>query len=45
MSTIKNGHILLYCPFNKIIQGPRASFQSPIEPKMLKIFVIQQTRF
>ena len=29
MSTIKNGQILLYCHFNKIIKGPGASFQSP----------------
>ena len=29
MSTIKNGLILLYCHFNKIIKGPVNSFQSP----------------
>ena len=29
MSTIKNGHISLYCYFNKIIEGPGTSFQSP----------------
>ena len=29
MSTIKNGQILLYCHFNKIIKGPGTSFQSP----------------
>ena len=29
MSTIKNGQILLYCCFNKIIKGPGTSFQSP----------------
>ena len=28
MSTIKNGQILLYCHFNKIIKGPGISFQS-----------------
>ena len=29
MPTIKNGQILLYCHFNKIIKGPGTSFQSP----------------
>ena len=29
MSTIKNGQILLYCHFNKIITGPGTNFQSP----------------
>ena len=29
MSTIKNGHISLYCHSNKIIKGPGTSFQSP----------------
>ena len=29
MSTIKNGQILLYCRFNKIIKKPGTSFQSP----------------
>ena len=29
MSTMKNGQILLYCHFNKIIKEPGASFQSP----------------
>ena len=29
MSTIKNGQILLYSHFNKIIKEPGASFQSP----------------
>ena len=28
MSTIKNGKILLYSHFNKIIKGPGTSFQS-----------------
>ena len=28
MSTIKKEKISLYCRFNKIIQGPGASFQS-----------------
>ena len=28
MSTNKNGQILLYCHFNKIIKGPGTSFQS-----------------
>ena len=28
MSTIKNGQILLYCHFNKLIKGPGTSFQS-----------------
>ena len=26
---MKNGQILLYCRFNKIIKGPGTSFQSP----------------
>ena len=29
MSTIKNGQILLYCHFNKIIKESGTSFQSP----------------
>ena len=29
MSTIKNGQILLYCHFDKIIKGPGTSFQPP----------------
>ena len=29
MPTIKNGQILLYCCFNKIIKGSGTSFQSP----------------
>ena len=29
MPTIKNGQISLYCHFNKIIEGPGTSFQSP----------------
>ena len=29
MKTIKNGQILLYCHFNKIIKEPGTSFQSP----------------
>ena len=29
MPTINNGHILLYCHFNKIIKGCETSFQSP----------------
>ena len=29
MSAIKNGQILLYCHFNKIIKEPGTSFQSP----------------
>ena len=29
MSTIKNGQILLYCYFSKIIKEPATSFQSP----------------
>ena len=29
MSTIKNGPILLYCHFDKIIKWPGTSFQSP----------------
>ena len=28
MSTIKNGHILVYCHFNKFIKVPETSFQS-----------------
>ena len=30
MSTIKNGQILLYCHFNKIMKKPGTSFQSPV---------------
>ena len=26
---MKNGQILIYCHFNKIIKGPGTSFQSP----------------
>ena len=29
MSTIKNGQMLLYCYFNKIMKEPGTSFQSP----------------
>ena len=29
MLAIKNGQILLYCPFDKIIKEPGTSFQSP----------------
>ena len=29
MSTIKNDQISLYCPFNKIIKGPKTSFKFP----------------
>ena len=29
MSTIKSGHISLYCNFHKIIKVPATSFQSP----------------
>ena len=29
MSTIKNGQILLFCHFNKIIKEPGTNFQSP----------------
>ena len=29
MPTIKNGQILLYCHFNKIMKGSGTSFQSP----------------
>ena len=29
MSAIKDGKISLYCHFNKIINGPGTSFQSP----------------
>ena len=29
MPTIKNGQILIYCHFNKIIKVPGTSFQSP----------------
>ena len=29
MSTIKNGQILMYCHFDKIIKEPGTSFQSP----------------
>ena len=45
MSTIKNGQILLYCYFNKIIliKGPGTSFQSPaLNQKHVRMFVIHQ---
>ena len=29
MSAIKNGQIVLYCHFNKIIKEPGTSFKSP----------------
>ena len=29
VSTIKDGQILPYCHFNKLIKGPGTSFQSP----------------
>ena len=29
MSTIKNGQILLFCHFDKIVKEPEANFQSP----------------
>ena len=29
MSAMKNGQILLYCHYTKIIKGPGTSFQSP----------------
>ena len=43
MSTIKNGQILLYCHFNKIIKEPGTSFQSLRHSvkNMLEMFVIQ----
>ena len=41
MLTIKNGNVLLYCNFNKIIKGPRASFQYPaLSQNMLQMFVM-----
>ena len=46
MSTIKNGQILLYCQFNKIIKGPGTSFCACLQHaanNMLEIFVIQHT--
>ena len=44
MSTIKNGQILLYRHFNKIIKEPGTSFQSPaFSQNMLEMFVIQHT--
>ena len=30
MSFIKNGQILLYCPFNKIIKGPETTFWASV---------------
>ena len=33
MSAIKNGQILLYCHFNKMIKKPATSFQSPDSAK------------
>ena len=44
MSTIKNGQILLYCPFNKIIKGPETTFwASVLSQKHISMFVIQHT--
>ena len=44
MSTIKNGQILLYSYFNKIIKEPGTSFQSPaFSQKYVRNVVIQQT--
>ena len=41
---IKNGQILIYCHFNKIIKGPETSFQSQNWAKnMLEMFLIQYT--
>ena len=46
MSTIKNGQILLYCHFNKIIKEPGNSFVSPaLSQNMLEMFIIQQMVF
>ena len=43
MLTIKNGHISLYCHFNKIVKRPGTTFQSPTFSQKLvrKMFVIQ----
>ena len=42
MSTIKNGHISLYCHFHKIIKGPETSFESlALSQKHVKNFFIQ----
>ena len=44
MSTIKNGQILLYCNFNKIIKGPGTSFQFlALSQNMLEMFAVQHT--
>ena len=44
MSTIKNGHILLHCHFNKTIKELGTSFQSPaFNQNMLEMFVIHHT--
>ena len=44
MSTIKNGQILLYCHFNKIIKEPGTSFQlQHLAKNMLEMFIIQHT--
>ena len=32
----KNGQILLYCHFNKVIKGPGTSFQSPVLKNMFR---------
>ena len=45
MSTIKNGHILPYCRFNKIIKGPGTSFQSPPLSKKHNRSICQATHY
>ena len=45
MSTIKNGHILPYCQFNKIIKGPGTSFQSPALSKKHNRSICQATHY
>ena len=42
---MKNGQILLYFRFNKMIKRPGTSFQSPaLSQNILEMFAIQHTR-
>ena len=44
MLTTKNGQILSYFHFKKIIKGPETSFWSPaLSQKMLEMFAIRHT--
>ena len=45
MTTIENGQISLYCHFNKIIEGPGTSFQSPAVNQKHDINVCHKTHY